>query len=630
MRKWTAYARSRTDMSKPNAYMRFVCLLSLLFLQLLYPASETVARDNRIDRMIVKYKQPESNHQINQKRATLQRGVHKLWRSKQRSGNNADLYFLERTRTVAEAQELARELMQDPEIEYAEPDYRRYPSFTPNDPGYANQWYLKLSTVEPGAINAQNAWDETTGDSSIVIAVIDTGILPHEDIDNARVLPGYDFITDPFIASDTETGRDADPTDQGDWITSMESSTPGGPFNGCEETDSSWHGTKVSGVVLAATDNTDGIAGMDHQASLLPLRALGKCGGSSFDIADAIRWAAGLPVVNPATVNPNPADVINLSLGSPEPCTATEQNAINAAVAAGVVVVAAAGNDAHLGISSPANCANVIAVAATSRQGAETCYTNVGNSVDLSAPGGNDGADGCNGTVPDDLLFSTSNSAATTANSNQDFYEPVMGTSFATPLVTGAAALIKARANALAISLTPTSIEMILKNTAQTFPTGTTDGSGDCTISRCGEGILDVYGAVIAVANGGMDSVPNPFFLNDAWFAEPGTRYISNKIRVTGIDIDTTIRISGDGEYSIDGGDYTDATGTISVNQTVRVRLKSSTQADATVRTRLTIGGLSEYFELTTKGSGGGEAIWLLPLCALGLLRRRAAVIIQS
>jgi serine protease len=325
--------------------------------------------------------------------------------------------------------------------------------------------------------------------------------------------------------------------------------------------------------------------------------------------------------------------VINLSLGSTGPCTATEQAAIDAAVAAGVVVVAAAGNDSG-GIGSPANCNNVIAVTATSRQGAETCYTNVGNAADLSAPGGNDSADDCNGTVPNDLILSTSNSGTTIANGNDNFYEHVMGTSFATPLVAGAAALIKARANALAINLTPTSIEMILKNTAQTFPEDTTDGFGDCTLSRCGEGILDVYGAVVAVANGGLDSVPDPFHFNDGLYVAPGTRYISNSITVTGMDIDATIRISGDGEYSIDGGNYTDANGIISINQTVRVRLKSSAQPLATESTRLTIGGLSDTFSLITTGSGdsggGGEAIWLLPLCALGLLRRRASVIIQS
>jgi subtilisin family serine protease len=205
-----------------------------------------------------------------------------------------------------------------------------------------------------------------------------------------------------------------------------------------------------------------------------------------------------------------------------------------------------------------------------------------------------------------------------------------MGTSFAAPLVSGAAALIKARAEALAIDLTPTSIEMILENTARTFPTGTDDGLGDCTTGRCGAGILDVYGAVIAVANGGLDSVPNPFTLRDRNDVARSTFYISNTITITGIDTATTISISGNGEYSIDNGSFTKATGTINADQDVRVRLRSPAQAGSTASTQLTIGGITDTFSLRTSGGGGsgggGEASWLLLGLSLRAFRRRPAI----
>jgi serine protease len=628
MRKWTVYARSRTNSFKTAAHMRIIFLTGLICLQLLYP-SAGIARGDRIDRMIIKYKDTtDGNHQVSQKRATLQRGATRLSRSKLRSGNNAELYNLERARTVAEAEQLARELMQDPEIEYAEPDYRRYPAMVPNDPGYLpSQWYLKQASIaEPGAINAELAWDVTTGNASIVIAVIDTGILPHEDINNGRVLPGRDFISDIDTANDGN-GRDSNPTDAGDAVEADECGTDDPE----ENRPSSWHGTKVSGVIIADTNNSRGIAGVDHQAFLLPLRALGKCGGSSFDIADAIRWAAGLPVANPVTLNPNPADVINLSLGSRGPCTATEQAAITAAVEAGVVVVAAAGNEGFEGISSPANCENVIAVAATSRDGAETCYTNVGTDVDLSAPGGNDSAGVCDGN---DFISSTSNSGNNGASSGDDFYDiGLMGTSFSTPLVAGAAALMKA----INPDLTPTSIEAILKSSARIFPEGTDDGFGDCNTDRCGDGILDVFGAVTAAANGGLDSVPNPFTFNDRGNVALNTSYTSNRITITGIDSPAAISISGDGEYSINNGDFTDAPGTINAGQNVRLRLQSPAQAGRTASARLTIGGITDTFSLSAPafgssgdgGGGGGEAVWLLPLCALVLQRRRRKLITE-
>jgi serine protease len=620
-------------MLKRNADMRLNFLL-FIGLALTVMSSAWAAdyhRSDRVDRMIIKYKESSGQKsQASPERAIVQHTRGTLHSAKRKTGDNADIYFLDKPRSASEARQIAQELMQRADVEYAEPDYRRYPAFIPNDPDYTtDQWYLKLSTVEPGAINAQQAWEVTRGDASVVVAVIDTGILQHEDIANGRVLAGYDFISDSDSANDGN-GRDSDPEDAGDFVTNAESNASGGPFEDCDVSNSSWHGTLVSGLIIAETGNLQGIAGLDHHAMLLPVRVLGKCGGSSSDIADAIRWAAGLPVPG-APVNDNPADVINLSLGGPDSCDMTEQTAIDAAVAAGTVVVAAAGNEGQIGIDAPASCNNVIAVAATTRDGAETCYTNVSghasgdlDHVDLSAPGGNDSAGPCDGVTPNDLILSTGNNGTTTASS--DAYEYVMGTSFATPLVSGVAALMRAVDG----GLTPTSIEMILKNTARTFPNGTNDGFQDCISSRCGAGILDAFGAVTAAGNGGLDSVPNPFTLHDRENAELGTRYISNSVKVTGIDTDAVVKISGDGEYSIDGGSFTDANGTITANQRIRVRLRSAGTHSTRLNTRLTIGGISDTFVVTTKGKsggGGGEAAWLLPLLIAWRLRKRKLTI---
>jgi serine protease len=583
--------------------MRTCRLLRLLSLSLLICMPTTTAASSRVelvDGIIVKYKESDRISTTSRQDTVLQQ-VRMLRHAKRRTGDNADIYYLDRPRSTAEARRIADELMRRDDVEYAEPDYRRYRAFIPNDTRYPEQWYLKPAATEPGAINAELAWNETRGDSSVVIAVVDTGILVHQDISSGRVLSGYDFISDSFSANDGN-GRDADPTDPGDAVSANDCGADD-PEN---DEPSSWHGTLVSGILIAQTGNLQGIAGVDHQASLLPLRALGKCGGSSSDIADAIRWAAGLPVPG-APSNENPADIINLSLGSQNPCSITEQLAIDAAVAAGAVVVASAGNDAMEGISAPASCNNVIAVAATSRQGSETCYTNVGANVDLSAPGGNDGADGCTGN---DFILSTGNNGTTVAGGG--IYEFVMGTSFAAPLVSGAAALMRAVDG----SLTPTSIETILKNTARAFPTPNIhDGFGHCTTSRCGAGILDIFGAVTAAANGGLDSVPNPFGFEDRNNVEPGTPVVSGSATITGIDTPAPIRINR-GEYSIDGGSYTDADGLISAGQKVRIRLTSSSGSSSSTSATLNIGGIRGSFTVTTrkKSRGGGEAGWLLPL----------------
>jgi hypothetical protein len=174
-----------------------------------------------------------------------------------------------------QAQSLAGFLRTDASIEYALPDLLKQPSLVPNDPSYSSQWHYQSPPTESGGANLPPAWTITTGSSNVVVAVIDTGILPHPDL-VGRYLGGYDMISDALVANDSD-GRDSDPTDPGDWITTSENHS--GYFQGCPVANSSWHGTHVSGTIGAATNNNTGVAGINWVSSILPVRVLGKCGG---------------------------------------------------------------------------------------------------------------------------------------------------------------------------------------------------------------------------------------------------------------------------------------------------------------------------------------------------------------
>ena len=384
------------------------------------------------------------------------------------------------------AKAIASQLSLLDSIQFAEVDIRYQPQFIPDDTNFNQQWYLS----EPaGGLDATTAWETTRGSGNSIIAVLDTGILPHLDL-LTRTLSGYDFITDVDTANDGD-GRDSDPLDSGDWITSIENADNTSPFFLCSVSDSSWHGTKITGLLVANSNNAQGIAGIDHNASVLPVRVLGKCGGATSDIADAIRWAAGITDAALPSLNPNPAHIISLSFGTstPSACGNTLQTAINDALNAGTIVITAAGNNSSdSGNYPPGNCDNVINVAASTRMGGRTNYTNFGSAVDISAPGGN-ASNSANG------LFLSSNSGTTIPMN--EIYETVSGTSFAAPMAAGVAALVRA-VNPL---LSVTDISNIIKTSVRPFPTGTTDGSGDCSTASCGIGLLDANDAVLAATN---------------------------------------------------------------------------------------------------------------------------------
>jgi serine protease len=311
------------------------------------------------------------------------------------------VYRFAKAMPAAEARAAATRMALDPNVEYAVPDQVMYKlQVTPNDSDYAGkQWTLQAAPTVVGGLNLPLAWQRTKGATSVVVAVVDTGVRTgHPDL-AGRLVPGYDFISSDAFASmnfppnwnaGDGNGRDADASDPGDYIDdTLLAQLP--PDHGLTPSQSSWHGTHVAGIIGAASNNAVGIAGVDWNARILPVRVLGRAGGTTSDIVDGMAWAAGLPVPG-VPANANPARVINLSLGGSGTCSAAFQDVIDKVRAAGAVVVAASGNDGSLIVSQPANCNGVIAVTAHTRDGDNASYSNVGSQVAISAPGGGCGS----------------------------------------------------------------------------------------------------------------------------------------------------------------------------------------------------------------------------------------------
>lgn len=409
----------------------------------------------------------------------------------------------------AEVEAMAAQLTQRDDVIFAEPDgirqhfglpirqpqlpeggtwvYLPYisRSAAPTDPLRVLQWHYNYVAGTSEGINLFNAWTIFTGSANMIVAVVDTGVRPHVDL-QGRLLPGYDFIGDVMIANDGN-GRDADASDPGDWITPQESAS--GYFQGCSITNSSWHGTHVAGTIGAATNNNIGVSGIDQNAKIVPIRVLGKCGGYTSDIVDGTRWAAGLSVPG-VPANPYPARVVNLSLGGPGACSAAEQAAFTQLWNMGVVAVVAAGNrNDNAANYTPGNCNNVITVASNNRSGGRAYYSNYGSVIEITGPGG------AQSTANDpDGVLSTLNSGTTVPQSdNYIFYQ---GTSMAAPHVAGVAALVLGQNP----TLTPAQVLNQLQTTARPFPAGSS-----CNTSICGAGIVDAFRAL-----GGSTPPPPP------------------------------------------------------------------------------------------------------------------------
>ncbi len=352
------------------------------------------------------------------------------------------------------------------DVAYAEPNYIRTATAIPNDEFYPRQWHYPL-------INLPQAWDIPTGNSNVIVAVIDTGVLSvHPDL-QGQFVDGYDFIKDPTNALDGD-GIDSNPADPGDQ----------GP------TGSSFHGTHVAGTIAATTDNGKGVAGVARGAKVMPLRVLGKLGGTSYDILQAVRYAAGL-INDSGKVPDKPADIINLSLGG-SGYSQAEQDVYTKARAQGVIVVAAAGNEASSTDFYPASYAGVISVSAVDATKSLAYYSNYGTNIDVAAPGGDSRKDINGDGFPDGILSTRGDDAGGTL---QYTYSFLQGTSMAAPHVAGVIALMKA----VNSRLTPDSVDAFLIQGDITQDIGV-QGRDD----QFGYGLIDAYKAVSAAQSSAL------------------------------------------------------------------------------------------------------------------------------
>lgn len=402
----------------------------------------------------------------------------------------------------AQVDAVMRSVAADPNVLRVEPDYIRRPirnvqapaalalptAFTPNDPLFAKyHWNYKPADGAPtsaglannGGSNVTNGWDLADG-NGIVVAVLDTGTTAHPDIDNSLAADGYDFLTKALYSGRATDGRVAGGWDTGDWTTEspwLETCTDADN----PPSDSSWHGTNVGSVIGAErTNNSVGMSGIAYNAKVLPVRVLGHCGGPDSDIADAIVWAAGGDVAG-VPKNRHPANIINMSLGGPGACSATSTfgAAIKKANDLGAIVVVAAGNSARdAGGYSPASCPGVITVASNGYTSRRAYYSNYGETVEISAPGGgvfaNDGNGGSQ-LNPDGFIWSAMNMGSKTPVPEAELdpataYGGMAGTSQASPHVAGILALMQgARLEAgMPLLKTDEAVQM-LQRTATTF-----------------------------------------------------------------------------------------------------------------------------------------------------------------
>ena len=472
---------------------------------------------------------------------------------------NMHVIFLKKTLYGADVETALSKLRADSAIQFAEVDQRRYPHAVPNDPlfvatsGASGQWYMNTPstttitvegnvTQDLAATDTVSAWTITTGSTGIVIADVDTGVrFDHPDLLRAnlagRLLPGYDFVGEDYdstsgtalgtyLTANDGDGWDPDPSDPGDWISASDQQNVPFPSKDCMVEASSWHGTRVVGIFGALTNNDLGLAGMSWGPWVLPVRALGKCGGYDSDIIAGIEWAAGISVTptDSATsttttvpVNPYPADIINLSLGGSSTCPSDYQDALRTVPGMGVLVVVSAGNsDTAISSSStssveaPANCSasvsGMIAVAGLRNVGTKVGYSSFGPEVGVAAPAGN-----CITSSGDCLrsIDTTTNLGTTVPGTNSYTNETNsnLGTSFSAPIVSGIAALMRS----INANLTPAQLVARIEASATAFPANTgnlpvcpnlaTDGSDQCSCpasGECGAGMVNALSAVTA------------------------------------------------------------------------------------------------------------------------------------
>ena len=610
---------------------------------------------------------------------------------------HVDVLRLQRALTPYAMGPLLARIKADPGVEYAEPDGWRYISqntldTAPNDPHFSagsdnygswtGQWYLQpSSSTTPSAISATTAWQTTTGLSSIIVAVIDTGIITaHPDL-ASKLLPGYDFVscdqnnstTDPadcsatgsdatyYIANDGQGWHD-DPSDPGDWISTADLAVPAIQALGCTTTaPSSWHGTRVAGVIGAATNNGIGIAGIAPETMLLPIRAIGVCGGRVSDIAAAITWAYGGAITG-VPGNPNLANIINLSLGAPTACSTTEQDAVSAAITANVLVVAAAGNEGGP-VNAPASCTGVLSVAGLRAAGTKVGYSSLSSTaaaVVIAAPAG----DCVNTLTTEPCVYSietTSDAGTTTPSPTPGFYtyallnpsylseggnpdnEGNIGTSFAAPMASGVAALMLS----VAPTLAPAALIQRMQVSTLPFPTSssttttacglaltTTDSNGNytdtsqdaecvCTTATCGAGMLNAASAVLTASGMYVD------ITTSSSTGSPGqhiTLYGNASTAATGYTIVSyqwsTIPATSD---QLINANQSIATLVVPSFRSIQVVLTITDNAGNTASGSYTIQSALGASAGLGAGSFGPELLILAALTGVALVRRRRA-----
>lgn len=418
----------------------------------------------------------------------------------------ATVFHVSRKLAAGEATALMKAIAADPAVAHVEPDLlmhavrdvRAADATPPDDPYYAMyQWDLSDPT---GGANLPGVWNSFPGvdGSGLTVAVIDTGITAHEDLDTSLADAGYDFITDAFVSGRDSDARVAGGWDLGDWTdaepwqsTCTDSANP--------PESSTWHGTNVAGVIGEITGNGLGFAGTAPGVKVLPIRALGHCGGYTSDIADAIVWAGG-GHVDGIPDNTHPASVINLSLGGGGACSldGVTSSAVADAIGRGATVVVAAGNSADDAANySPASCPGVVTVASTGVTGRRAFYSNYGSTVTLAAPGGgiyqNDASSGQQAN-PLGFIWAAYNGGTTTPVSVADggsVYAGMAGTSQATPHVSATVALMLDAVGRAGQPLPSVAqVKSMLAASTRPFPL-----TPDRTI---GSGILDAQAAVAA------------------------------------------------------------------------------------------------------------------------------------
>jgi serine protease len=361
--------------------------------------------------------------------------------------------------------DVIKSLRQRDDVRYAEPNYIRKAFATPDDTFFNLQWHYEQ-------IGLPRAWDVTTGSDQVIVAVVDSGVLTrHPDLKAKLTGTGYDFVSDVNSAGDGD-GIDADPDDPGDQAN--------------QDGSSSFHGTHVAGTIAAATQNKTGGAGAGWQTRVMAIRALGLNGqGTDYDVAQGIRYAAGLSNDSGRVPAP-PADIINLSLGGRTNSQLLAE-AVQAARDQGVIIIAAAGNNASSQPTYPAANAGVVSVSAVDFAADLAFYSNYGDTIDVAAPGGDTSKDLNADGYGDGILSTLGDDSSGTIQMVYGFYQ---GTSMATPHVASVAALMKA----VQPALTPDDFDLLLDSGALTTAIGSE--------AFFGAGLIDAQKAVLAVQSG--------------------------------------------------------------------------------------------------------------------------------